>query len=98
MDTLRQIRQALGMTQPEFAAHTGLSLGTVAKLEGGTTLPSVATLVRLRRVLGDRALLRILDEIEVKAIQPTTKGRPSGPRGTGSTSNTSNTDREETNE
>jgi transcriptional regulator with XRE-family HTH domain len=73
---LKEIRTALGESQPEFAERTGLSLGTIAKLEGGTTMPSVATLVRLRKALGDRALLRMLDEVEEVALRPTTKGRP----------------------
>lgn len=54
---LRRIREAAGLRREELAARTGLSLGTIAKLELGTRWASAQVLARILRALDVRLVL-----------------------------------------
>ena len=48
---LREVRQRLGLTQADAAERAGISFQFFARIERGTTLPSVPTLVLICRAL-----------------------------------------------
>lgn len=53
MSGLRNIRLGASLTQKALASRAGLTENTIQKLEYGTVLPSVDTMYRLWKVLGD---------------------------------------------
>lgn len=55
MRTIRELREALGLTQGELAARAGVSRQTVGALEAGRHLPRVDAAIGLARALGVRA-------------------------------------------
>lgn len=48
----RALRKAAGLTQKELAARMGTTASAIARLEGGGTSPTFATLERLATALG----------------------------------------------
>jgi transcriptional regulator with XRE-family HTH domain len=80
MDRLKKLREARKLTQKELADLTGLTDRTISGLELGTTRPSVETLIRLRKVLGDASLLFLLDDLEAE-LDLTSRQKPGRPRG-----------------
>ncbi len=52
MTTLREVRQAAGLTQEQLAARAGVTTSTIHVLERGGAVPKPATLAGLRSVLG----------------------------------------------
>lgn len=62
--TLRERRQAAGLTQRELAARVGLTRQALLKIEAGDFLPNTAASLRLAQVLGCRVeQLFQLDEV-----------------------------------
>lgn len=51
-DSIRQMRQALGLTQAQFAKAFKLTRRQVAGFEAGTANPTVETLARIGRPFG----------------------------------------------
>ncbi len=51
MQTIRERREELGMTQTELAKKVGLAPSMINKLEKGVVSPSVVTLMSLAQVL-----------------------------------------------
>ncbi|SNR84366.1 transcriptional regulator [Methylobacillus rhizosphaerae] len=49
---VRQIRKLSKLTQPEFAKHRGISLGSLRQIESGTGNPQVETLNKIGEVFG----------------------------------------------
>lgn len=49
--SVRELRQARGMTQKELAAAAGMSQPAVARFEAGGTVPTIALLERLAAAL-----------------------------------------------
>lgn len=78
MSKLRELREQAGMTQKELGSLAGLTDRTVSGLELHTTKPSLETLLRLRRVLGDAVVIGLLNELEttVDLTGPQRPGRP----------------------
>ena len=76
MSRLRQLRLEANLTQRELAEKADVSERTIIGIEQGQTVPSLETLIRLRKVLGDRVVY-LLDDITLK---PTTRGRPKSPK------------------
>lgn len=54
MESIRQRRQALGMTQQDLAQKVRVDASTVGAIETGTRKPSLPVLTRIARVLGCR--------------------------------------------
>lgn len=52
-----------GYTKAEFARVLGVPRSMVTKWEAGTAWPGVASLVRIREVMGDKAALDVLSGI-----------------------------------
>lgn len=52
--SLIKARIQAGLTQEEVAARMGTTQSAVARLEGGKSLPSTATLIRFARATGTR--------------------------------------------
>jgi DNA-binding XRE family transcriptional regulator len=50
--SLREMRQALGMTQAQFAKHFGLTRIQVSDLENGKSNPTLETLNKIGRPFG----------------------------------------------
>lgn len=44
---LKQRREAAGLLQREVAAHVGVSIATISRIEGGTILPTADVLAKL---------------------------------------------------
>ncbi len=55
--SLIKARIQAGLTQEEVAARMGTTQSAVARLEGGKSLPSTATLIRFARATGTRLRL-----------------------------------------
>ncbi|MFG2847896.1 helix-turn-helix domain-containing protein [Kitasatospora sp. NPDC048296] len=53
-ETVRLRREALGMTQAQLAAATGMQQPAVARFEAGGTMPTIVVLERLAEALGMR--------------------------------------------
>jgi len=53
MDDIRHIRQALGLTQTEFAEKLGLHQSTICRFEKGTLRLDKRTLLAARALLSD---------------------------------------------
>lgn len=51
-EQVRQLRLAAGLTQEELARRTGSTQPAVARLEAGRSVPTLATLEKLARALG----------------------------------------------
>ncbi len=51
MQTIRERREELGMTQTELAKKVGLTPNMICKLESGAVKPSVDSLIKLAQVL-----------------------------------------------
>lgn len=49
---VRQIRQALGLSQREFGQAFSLTVRQIQELESGTANPTIATLLRVAKPLG----------------------------------------------
>jgi transcriptional regulator with XRE-family HTH domain len=78
LSELRRLREEAGLTQKQLADQGGLTDRTISGLELGTTRPSLETLLRLRRCLGDEAVLAMLNELEdtMDLSAPQKPGRP----------------------
>jgi ribosome-binding protein aMBF1 (putative translation factor) len=59
---LAERREALGLSQTEVAARMGTSQSTLARLEQGGANPTLATVARLARALGQRVEWRLVDD------------------------------------
>lgn len=57
-------RTRAGLSQAEVAQRMGTSQSTIARLEGGRTLPSLRTLERYARATGCKALVRLVGQQE----------------------------------
>ncbi len=55
--SLIKARIQAGLTQEEVAARMGTTQSAIARLEGGKSLPSTATLIRFARATGTRLRL-----------------------------------------
>lgn len=51
-NNLRTVRKAAGLEQEELAARSGISQGTISRIERGSPAPSVDTALALARALG----------------------------------------------
>ena len=51
VQTIRERREELGMTQTELAKKVGLTPNMICKLESGAVKPSVDSLIKLAQVL-----------------------------------------------
>jgi transcriptional regulator with XRE-family HTH domain len=60
--TLREARQASGMSQRDLAARAGLPQSTVARIESGVVSPRLDTFERLLSLCGFRLALSLLGE------------------------------------
>src|SRR5205085_6161387 len=56
---LLKARLRAGLSQSELAARMGTSQSTIARLEGGQTLPSTKTLLRYAAATGSRSHVRL---------------------------------------
>jgi predicted transcriptional regulator len=56
---LLRARLRAGLSQAELAARMGTSQSTIARLEGGQTLPSTKTLLRYAEATGSRFHVRL---------------------------------------
>jgi len=63
-------RAKAGLTQSDVAQRMGTSQSVVARLEGGTRMPSLRTVQRYAEALGARAVIRI-----ESADRPTSRRR-----------------------
>jgi DNA-binding transcriptional regulator YiaG len=50
--TIRAMRRLSRLTQPEFAKHRGISIGTLKDLESGRANPTVETLNQIAGIFG----------------------------------------------
>jgi transcriptional regulator with XRE-family HTH domain len=50
--TIRQAREDAGLSQAQLAVHAGLAVGTLARLEAGSTDPSWSSIRGLAEALG----------------------------------------------
>ncbi len=57
--SLKNRREALGVTQAHLAELAGVGIRTLKEIESGTGNPTVETLVKLADVLGMEILLRV---------------------------------------
>ena len=51
-DAVKRMRAIARMTQPEFAAHRGVSVKAIKEIERGVANPTVATLNRIGEIFG----------------------------------------------
>ncbi len=63
-DQIRELREALGVTQEEFARELGVSLTTVSRWENGHGKPSP---------LAQRQLQELLDRVQASKASPERK-------------------------
>lgn len=49
---VRAMRKASRLTQPEFAAHRGISLAALRQIESGSGNPTVTTLDKIASIFG----------------------------------------------
>lgn len=59
---LARRREELGLSQTEVAARMGTSQSTLARLEQGSANPTLATVARLAKALGQKIEWRLTDE------------------------------------
>ena len=59
---LAKRREELGLSQTEVAARMGTSQSTLARLEQGNANPTLATVARLAKALGQKVEWRLIDE------------------------------------
>ncbi|MEA3274789.1 MAG: helix-turn-helix transcriptional regulator [Pseudomonadota bacterium] len=52
-------RTRAGLSQAELAERMGTSQSTIARLESGSTLPSMRTLTRYAKATGSRAVVKL---------------------------------------
>lgn len=62
---LRAARAALGITQPELAARSGISVNTIVRYEGGQRSPDATQLIALAEAL-ETSAGRIVDNAQAK--------------------------------
>jgi transcriptional regulator with XRE-family HTH domain len=74
--TLKRLRGAAGLSQPELAERAGMNRYGIAKLEQGVREPSWSTVQALAKALGVS-----LAAFEVEAPEPKTKPAPKRGRG-----------------
>ena len=51
-DAVKEMRKISRLTQPEFAKHRGISLGTLRKIEAGDGCPTIETLNKIGAIFG----------------------------------------------
>lgn len=51
METITEIREALGLTQSEMAERLGLNQSTISRLERGDLVPDKRTMIAARTLL-----------------------------------------------
>lgn len=51
-DAVKEMRRISRLTQPEFAKHRNISLGTLRQIESGEADPRVATLNKIANIFG----------------------------------------------
>ena len=49
---VKEMRKISRLTQPEFAKHRGISLGTLRKIESGDGCPTIETLNKIGAIFG----------------------------------------------
>lgn len=62
---MAEIREKRGLTQQELAESAGLKQPQIARLESGTSMPSVTTLLRVLKVLNATIQLGSHDKLRV---------------------------------
>ena len=62
---MAEIREKRGLTQQELAESAGLKQPQIARLESGTSMPSVTTLLRVLKVLNATIQLGSRDKLRV---------------------------------
>jgi DNA-binding XRE family transcriptional regulator len=72
---LLDYRERQGLSQTGLAARAGVPLPTVARLEAGETTPTVNTLLRLSRALGEPIELRV-DRGDPDTVETIVVGSP----------------------
>ena len=60
-------RARAGLSQAEVADRMGTTQSTVARIESGTQLPSMRTIIRYARATGSRPVLKLVAEREKRA-------------------------------
>lgn len=73
---VRRVRQEKGLTQEQFAEHSGFSQQYISGLENGRRNPTIVTVYELAQALGV-GHLELLQPIQAR----TKPGRPSTARG-----------------
>ena len=58
-NSIKERRKALGITQPDLAELTSISINTIYKIERGQANPSMQVLNRLLTVLGMELTLQV---------------------------------------
>lgn len=61
ISTIKASRAALGWSQPDLAAHSGISLVAIARLEAGMASPRLSTISKLKEAFS-RAGVRVIDD------------------------------------
>jgi DNA-binding XRE family transcriptional regulator len=51
-DAVKEMRRISRLTQPEFAKHRGISLGTLRQIETGNGSPTIDTLNKIGAIFG----------------------------------------------
>ncbi len=51
-DAVKEMRRISRLTQPEFAKHRNISLGTLRQIESGDADPRIATLNKIAEIFG----------------------------------------------
>ncbi|WP_406285771.1 multiprotein-bridging factor 1 family protein [Embleya sp. NBC_00896] len=57
--SVREMREALGMTQTRLAVAAGMTQSAVARFEAGGTVPTIQVLERLAKALGADLVVRL---------------------------------------
>jgi transcriptional regulator with XRE-family HTH domain len=63
-----ELRKAAGLTQRQLAERMGTTASVIARLEGGGTSPTVATLSRLADAVGVRLELTVAGRAELRNL------------------------------
>ena len=66
-NNLRTVRKAAGLKQEELAARSGISQGTISRIERGSHAPSVDTALALARALGT-TVEHLFGEVDPNAV------------------------------
>lgn len=62
---IREIRHALGLSQPEFAKHFKLTVRQLSEIENGKANPTKETLDKIGRLMGfELAYVATIDQFE----------------------------------